>query len=338
LRIIIVGFGVVGHAFARILNEKKADLLTTFGFHPTVVAITDIDGAIINPSGIHYEKVSQSKQAYGSISHHPDFQPGINSLEVINNVDAEVVVEATPTNIPDGEPGLSHIMAALKKKFHVITTNKGPLALALPALLELAEYNEVLLRFSGTVGGGTPILDIGRKCLTGDQIHRIDGILNGTTNYVLTRMAESEMEMPQALAEAQNKGFAETNPSYDVEGIDSACKLAIMSNWLMNRRVTIKDVEYCGISKISVNEIRIAKQRGNVIKLVATVNDEKLVVKPQTIPLNHTLNVAGTLNAVVFKTEYAGEVTIIGKGAGGRETGGAVLRDLIDIRKEFNVF
>lgn len=338
MRIIIVGFGVVGHAFAKILNEKKADLLTTFGFHPTVVAITDIDGAIINPSGIHYEKISQSKQVYGSISHHPDFQPGINSLEVVNNVDAEVVVEATPTNIIDGEPGLSHIMAALKKKIHVITTNKGPLALALPALLELAEYNEVLLRFSGTVGGGTPILDIGRKCLVGDQIRRIDGILNGTTNYVLTRMAESEMEMPQALIEAQNKGFAETNPSYDVEGIDSACKLAIMSNWLMNRRVTIKDVEYCGILKISLDEIRIAKQRGNVIKLVATVNDEKIVVKPKTIPLNHPLNVAGTLNAVVFETEYAGEVTIIGKGAGGRETGGAVLRDLIDIRKEFNVF
>lgn len=301
MRIIIVGFGVVGHAFAKILNEKKADLLTTFGFHPTIVAITDIDGAIINPSGIHYEKVSQSKQVYGSISHHPDFQPGIKSLEVINNVDAEVVVEATPTNIIDGEPGLSHIMAALKKNIHVITTNKGPLALALPALLELAEYNEVLLRFSGTVGGGTPILDIGRKCLVGDQIRRIDGILNGTTNYVLTRMAESEMEMSQALAEAQNKGFAETNPSYDVEGIDSACKLAIMSNWLMNRRVTIKDVEYCGILKISLDEIRIAKQRGNVIKLVATVNDEKIVVKPQTIPLTHPLNVAGTLNAVVFK-------------------------------------
>jgi homoserine dehydrogenase len=337
LRIVIVGFGVVGQAFAKIINEKKSDLLKTYGFQPTVVAITDIEGAVVNPSGIQYEEVLRSKQSCGSISRHPDFKLGVKSMEVINNVDTEVVVEATPTNISDGEPGLSHIMAALKRKIHVVTTNKGPLALALPALLELAEYNKVLLRFSGTVGGGTPILDLGRKCLIGDRILSIDGVLNGTTNYVLTRMSESEMEMKQALAEAQIKGYAETNPSYDIEGIDSACKLAIMGNWLMNRRVTIRDVDFSGISKITLAEVRMAKQRGCVIKLIATIDNETLMVKPQTISSNHPLNVKGTLNSVLFKTEYAGEVTIIGKGAGGRETGGAVLRDLIDIRKEFNV-
>jgi homoserine dehydrogenase len=338
LRIVIIGFGVVGQAFARIINEKKGDLLKTYGFQPTVVAIADVEGAIVNPLGIQYEEVLRSKQMCGSISRHPSFNSGVKSMEVIENVDAEVIVEATPTNISDGEPGLSHIMAALKRKIHVITTNKWPLALALPALLELAEYNKVLLRFSGTVGGGTPILDLGRKCLKGDRLLSIDGILNGTTNYVLTRMNESEIEMKQALAEAQIKGYAETNPSYDIEGIDSACKLAIIGNWLMNRRVTIRDVDFCGITKITLDEVRTAKQKGCIIKLIASINDETLIVKPQTIPFNHPLNVKGTLNAVVFKTEYAGEVTIIGKGAGGRETGGAILRDLIDIRKEFNGF
>lgn len=162
------------------------------------------------------------------------------------------------------------------------------------------------------------------------------GILNGTTNYILTRMDESEVSMDAALKEAQQKGYAETDPSYDLKGIDSACKLVIMTNWLMGRGVTIRDVDISGITEITLDHVKKAKAKECVIKLIASVDDEELMVKPQMILRNHPLCVGGALNAVAFKAEYAGEITIIGKGAGGVETGGAILRDLIDIRRGIN--
>jgi homoserine dehydrogenase len=145
MRIIIIGFGTVGQAVAKILTEKEAVLLNTYGFRPSIVAVVEV------------------KKSSGSVSLHPQYgQTKISGIDVISNVESDIIVEATPTKIEDGEPGLSHIEAALKKKKHVITVNKGPLAVALPALMELASYNNVFLRFSGSVGGGTPILDLGK--------------------------------------------------------------------------------------------------------------------------------------------------------------------------------
>jgi len=338
MRIIIVGFGVVGEAFIKILHEKENELRKVFGFKPIIVAAVDIEGAVIYQPGLNWEELHRSKQICGSIALYPGFKPRMSSIEVIENVDADVVIEATPTKVVDGEPGLSNIMTALKRKRHVITTNKGPLALALPALMELASYNGVLIRFSGAVGGGTPILDLGKKCLMGDQLKSIKGILNGTTNYILTRMDEGEVSMFAALKEAQQKGYAEADPSYDLKGIDSACKLVIMANWLMNKGVTLKDVNISGILEVTSDQVKEAKNKGSTIKLIASIADGELTVKPQPIPQKDPLCVGGVLNAVTFEAEYAGEVTVVGKGAGGVETGGAILRDLIDIRREIATF
>jgi len=212
-----------------------------------------------------------------------------------------------------------------------VATNKGPLALALPALMELAEYKNVALRFSGTVGAGMPILDFGKKCLLGDKITSIRGVLNGTTNYILTRMTEAGVTMSQALEEAQKAGYAEEDPSYDMKGIDTACKLVIMANWLMGRDVTINDVDIEGIESVTPADILEAKAKNSVVKLIGTVED-KITVHPALVDNNHPLAVDGALNAVSFKAGFAGEITMVGKGAGGIETAGAVLRDLIDIR------
>ncbi|MFH0897571.1 MAG: homoserine dehydrogenase [Candidatus Bathyarchaeota archaeon] len=336
MRIIIIGLGAVGEAFAKILQKKEKEILKTFGFRPCIVAVADRSGAAVNSSGLSLDELFKSKKACGSIALHPNFKSKMSSIEVIERVDADVVVEVTPTNIVNGEPGLSHIMAALKRKRHVITTNKGPLALALPALMELAAYNRVFMRFSGTVGGGTPILDLGRKCLLGDKILSIRGILNGTTNYILTRMDEEGVRMNIALKEAQKKGYAEADPSYDLKGFDAACKVVIMANWLMGKDVTIRDVDLTGITEITLENVEEAKGKGCSVKLIASIEGKEFTVKPQLIPRSHPLCVWGTLNAVTFKTEYAGEVTIVGKGAGGMETGGAVLRDLIEIKREIS--
>jgi homoserine dehydrogenase len=202
----------------------------------------------------------------------------------------------------------------------------------MPVLTELAEYNNVYLRFSGTVGGGTPVLEFAKRCLAGDKILAIRGILNGTTNYILTEMAQNRLTFQEALANAQKLGYAEREPSMDVDGFDAACKVVILANWILNKKITLKNVDITGIREVSLDSLDEASKRGNTIKLIGSIDSEGPKVKPVEIAKSSPLCVSGVLNAVTFYTEYAGEETIIGKGAGGIGTASAVLRDLLDIR------
>ncbi len=334
MRIILVGYGIVGKGVTSILARRYAEKVKDYGFNPKIVAIADIDGAVINPRGLSPEKLEEIKQRGYPISADPDFGcPGMKALDVIRQVEAEVVVEVTPVNIKTAEPALSHITTAFKTGKHVVTTNKGPLALAMPALTELAEYNNVYLRFSGTVGGGTPMLEFAKRCLAGDRILGIKGILNGTTNYILTEMSQNRVSFQDALANAQKLGYAEKEPSMDIDGFDTACKTVILANWILNQKVTLRDVDRTGIRDVSLQDLDEASKRGNTIKLIGSIDDKnKPVVKPMEISKTSPLCVSGVLNAVTFQCEFAAEQTIIGRGAGGIETAGAVLRDLLDIR------
>jgi homoserine dehydrogenase len=333
MRIILIGCGVVGQSFARMLMSREAELVKNYGFHPRVVAIVDQGGAVINSKGLDLKKVLSSKAEKGCVAVDSEYgHPRMSPLDVIASVDAEAVVETTPTNIKDGEPGLSHIKAAFRAGKHVVTTNKGPLALAMPVLTELAEYNKVYLRFSGTVGAGTPILSLAKNCLLGDRIVSIRGILNGTTNYILTEMDEKRITFKQALENAQKLGYAEADPSMDIDGLDAACKLVIMANWIMNKKVTLKDVRVQGIRNVTVKALEEAAKKNCTIKLIGSIQDE-LKVEPTEISRHDPLSVGGVLNAVTFVSEFAGEETIIGRGAGGMETASAILRDLLDIKQ-----
>jgi homoserine dehydrogenase len=332
MRIILIGYGVVGQGLTSILQRRHDENVKDYGFNPKIVAVVDKNGAAINPRGLSLSKLEALKKK-GSVSEDAEFgHPKMSALDVIESVEAEVVVEATPTNVKNGEPALSHITKAFKTGKHVVTTNKGPLALAMPALTELADYNRVYLRFSGTVGGGTPMLEFAKKCLAGDKILAIRGILNGTTNYILTEMDQHHVTFQQALSSAQKLGYAETDPSMDVDGLDTACKVVIMANWIMNKKLTLKNVDIKGIRDVSLQELEEAAKRGNTIKLIGSINDDKPTVKPLEIAKNNPLCVSGVLNAVTFVSEFAGEETVVGRGAGGMETASAVLRDLLDIR------
>ena len=286
MRIILVGFGVVGKGVATILARRYAEKVKGYGFNPKVVAIADIDGAVINPRGFKPEKLEAIKQRGYPISADPDFgHPRISALDVIDSVEAEVVVEVTPVNIKDAEPALSHITKAFKTGKHVVTTNKGPLALAMPALTELADYNNVCLRFSGTVGGGTPMLEFASQCLAGDKILAIKGILNGTTNYILTEMSQNRVTFPEALANAQKLGYAEAEPSMDIDGFDTACKVVILANWILNKKITLADVDRTGIREVSLLALDEAEKRGNTIKLLGSIDGSGPTVKPEEISI-----------------------------------------------------
>jgi homoserine dehydrogenase len=188
-----------------------------------------------------------------------------------------------------------------------------------------------LLRFSGTVGGGTPILEFAKRCLKGDRIISFKGILNGTTNYILSKMEEG-LTFDSALNDAKQKGYAEAVPSLDIEGYDAAAKLVIMANLIMGMKVTIKDINRTGISSVQVSDVQRAQERGNAIKLLAICDKNKLDVRPTEVSKKDPICVDGTLNAVTFFSEHSGHQTIIGRGAGGMETGSAILRDLIEIK------
>ncbi len=226
------------------------------------------------------------------------------------------------------------MLAAMKQKKHVATSNKGPLALKFEKLQKTAEKNDVEFRFEASVGGAMPVLNLARNCLSGDEILAIRGILNGTTNYILTRMLKEESSFDMVLREAQELGIAEADPSYDIDGIDTASKLVIMANAIMGTDAAYKDVKVQGIRNITPEAVKLAKEGGYAIKLIGEVSNSHLEVSPRLVPLNHPLNVEGALNVATFDTDVAGEVTIVGKGAGSIETNSAILSDLIDIHQK----
>jgi homoserine dehydrogenase len=335
LRIILCGFGVVGQNFAKLLLSRSEDLYIKHGLKPRIIGVFDSKGSAASSAGLDLNRLLEVKKKYGDIRKYHNKEKDANGLDMIKGMDAEVLIETTPSNYKNAEPGMSHIVAAMKKGLHVITVNKGPLALAFPSLIELATYNQVELKFSGTVGGGTPILDYAKNSLRGERILSFQGILNGTTNYILTNMAGG-MTFKAALADAKMKGYVEADETLDIDGLDAAAKLVILANWIMDMKVTMKDINRTGIRGVSTSNIRKARSHKAAVKLIASCNRD-LEVAPKEIPLDDPLCVNGTLNAITFSSEHSGLQTIIGRGAGGMETASSILRDLLDIKQEMSI-
>jgi homoserine dehydrogenase len=337
LRLVLAGFGVVGQSFARLLMAQEKELATAYGLVPQVVGIMDSSGWLVDEHGIDLMKALKAKAETGGVAKAAGREAPKRPAEVIRDLEAEVLIEATPTNFKTGEPGFSHMKAAFESKKHVVTCNKGPLAIAYYALHELARHNGVQLRFSGAVGGGTPVLDFGKTCSMGDRLTGMRGILNGTCNYILTKMEGEGLAFDEALDGAKKAGYAEADPSLDIDGYDSAVKLVITANHLLLSKAGIKDVKVKGIRGISSKEVQRAKKDGMAVRLVASASREAgLTVGPTLIEREHPLCISGANNAVEFECEYSGPKVIIGKGAGGPETASSLLRDLLEIRGRIN--
>ncbi|HUV81901.1 MAG TPA: homoserine dehydrogenase [archaeon] len=330
MRLSIIGFGAVGQGVARALINKL-DKLKKSGIDLNVVAISDSHGSCVNPEGIDLEAALQRKVETGSVA-----TSKTSSIEVIKDVEHELMIDVTPTNIDDGEPGLTYILEAFNRGRHVVTSNKGPLALKYRVLCDEAKKNGVRFRFEASVGGAMPILNLAKDALAGNRIIGIEGILNGTCNYILSRMFEEGLAYKHVLGEAQELGIAETDPTYDVEGIDTACKLVILANSIFGMDVTYDDVEITGITKITAEALTLAGAEGMVIKLIGEVRDGDdviLRVAPRLVPKSHPLVVGGTLNVALLKTDMAGPISVTGRGAGSMETASAILSDVIAIYK-----
>ncbi len=337
MRLCVLGFGAVGQGLANVVLMKHEELIEKYGIDLEITAISDRSGAAINPNGLDLQQALDTKEKTGKIKDYPEYGvSGVDGVEVLDKAEYDCLVEATPTNIDDGQPTQTHILKAMNDKKDVVTSNKGPLALNFKTLIETARENNVKFRFEASVGGTMPVINLARESLAGNNIHSVQGILNGTTNYILSRMANEGTEYEPTLKEAQELGIAETNPYQDVEGLDAACKIVIIANSLMGWDVTLDDVSREGISGISSNAVKLALKDGYLIKLVAEANDGKLRVAPMLVKQGSPFAVNGTLNVITLKTDLSEDVTVVGVGAGSIETASAILSDIISIGKNNN--
>jgi homoserine dehydrogenase len=342
-RIILIGCGVVGQGFLEILVKKKALLGERFDFEPLLVGVADMRmGSILVQEGMDIPSFLDHLKKHGTVHDFPadGATVGLNSLDLIREADADVMVEVTFTDIKTGEPATSHIRAALDKGMCVATTNKGPVTLHFKELVELARKRNALFRYEGVVMSGTPIFDLLEYCLAINDIKEIRGILNGTTNFMLTKMEEENMSYADALALAQRLGYAEADPTADVEGFDALAKVVILSNVVLGGSIKPSDAkERVGISGITIEDIRKAKAEGMRYKLIGSTRLEngKIVasVKPVKLPLSDPLaGVSGAVNALTFVTDLSGPITIQGAGAGKLETGFAIMIDVLNMHRE----
>ena len=335
--IALTGCGTVGKALLELLHEKREMLKNRFHFEYNISLISARSkGILLNPAGLDLDGVLSALHEKNSLSEFP--QSSGSFSELLTESKANILVEATPTNLNTAEPALAHITTALNQNIHVVTVNKGPIALNFNALQALAEAHHVQLRYEGTVMSGTPLIELAQHGLAGAAINRIEGILNGTTNYMLTRM-ENGASYEEALKEAQDLGYAETDPSGDVDGWDAAVKVSILAKALFGVDLPVDQVDRTGISGISSEDIQAANKKGERIRLIAAIENHgdaiRGSVQPLSLPLTHPLSqVQGVMNAACLTTDTLGPVTLIGAGAGGRETAQALLADILNIAQK----
>jgi len=330
----LIGFGNVGQGLAEILSKKAPLLREKFDADMRIVAICDLyKGSIADPNGLDPQALLDHINDKGDLKEYPAPDKGWDALETIENSSANVLVELSYTDLETGEPALSHIIHALSSGMNVSTTNKGPAALHFPKLLELSKAYGGKIGVEGTVMSGTPTLAVGMNMLAAAGVTRIQGIFNGTSNYILGEM-ENGADYADALKDAQAKGYAEADPAGDVDGHDAAAKVVILANLVMGQSMTMNDVSRVGISGITPDQIRSAQAENQRWKLIGTLENVngriQGSVKPVRLDATHPLfGIGGATNAITYGTELLGEITLVGPGAGRIETGYAIICDIL---------
>ncbi len=316
IKIAVMGYGTIGSGVVEVLATNKDSIAKRAGDEievKYVLDLRDFPGDPIEDKVVH------------------DYQTIVNDPEV------SVVVET----MGGVEPAYTFVKAMLEAGKHVTTSNKALVADKGAELIALAKEKNVNFLFEASVGGGIPIIRPLNSCLTADEIEEITGILNGTTNYMMTKMSNEGLEFEDVLKDAQEKGYAEKDPSADIEGYDACRKIAILTSLVCGQQVDFNDIHTEGITKISATDIKYAKQMGRVIKLLAsskkTENGYSAMVAPFLLSPEHPLyNVNDVFNAIFVHGNVLGDAMFYGSGAGKLPTASAVVADIVDIAKHLN--
>ncbi len=316
INIALLGLGTVGQGIVNVLKENNHEISQKVGFP-------------INIKTVLVRNIEKAKAFDASLNLTTDFS------DIINDAEINIVVE-----VMGGEnPARQYMLQALQAKKHVITANKDVVALHGREMFEAATAHKVDFMFEASVGGGIPIIRPMKQCLTANKITEVMGIVNGTTNYMLTKMSNEGMDYNQVLKEAQEKGYAESDPTADVGGLDAARKLAILSSIAFNTKVSLNDVYVEGITKITPDDIKYAKELGYVVKLLAIAKDNvdngiEVRVHPAFISNKHPLSsVNDVFDAIYINGNAVGEAMFYGRGAGSLPTASAVVADVIDVAR-----
>ncbi len=336
VRLSIAGLGNVGRRLLELLQIKREPLRARYDLELRVVAAGDTSGGAAYIGGLDPAKIVVLKREQKGIAAYPQHgRVEMKPRDLVMTAEADIFVDLTLVNLKDGEPGLTATREALKRKMNVVTANKGPLVLAYSELAGLAKAGGVKLLHSATVTGGLPTLNIGTRDLGATVIEKFEGIVNGTTNYILSRMAEGQ-SFDAALKHAQEIGMAEADPSLDVDGWDAANKLVIIANAVLQRPTTLKDVAVEGIRRVTPADIQQAAEHRQVVKLIASAekigNDYRLSVRPTRLDLVHPLaGVGAGMMAVIYHTDINGTIFASIEERDPYPTAAAVLRDIVQV-------
>ncbi|MFC4248939.1 homoserine dehydrogenase [Natribaculum luteum] len=309
MRLAVLGAGAVGRSVAELAGEYGHE----------VVALADSRHATVDADGIDVSSALERKDAGDAL--------GSATPEELFETDYDVLVEATPTTLGDAEPGFSHVRRALEDDRHAVLANKGPVAERYEELRDLERESAGSIRFEATVGGAIPILSTIEDS-TPEAVTAVRGVLNGTANFILTRMAAEGLDYEHVLSEAQDLGVAEADPTFDVDGTDAALKFVILANVLADGGFSLEDADVTGIQNVPGSALELAAEDGRTIRLIGEATRDGVRVGPRLVPENGALAVTGTRNIVQIETRHAGSLHNSGRGAGGPETATAVLSDV----------
>jgi homoserine dehydrogenase len=264
----LIGLGNVGRSFLHILETKGERIAAQYGLAFRLTCVADSSGVAVQPSGFDPLTLRQHKESGGRVSALDGYRPGLTPAEALADAPVDLLLEASPVNLQDGGPGLAAVRAALSRGIAAVLANKAPLVLAFAELQSLAKTNHAPLGWSATVCGALPVINIGQRDLVAADVSYLAGIFNSTSNFILGEMAGGRA-YADALAEAQARGLAETDPSLDVEGWDTANKLVIIANSFLGVQATLADVQVQGITGLTAADLQAAQAEGSTIKLLA---------------------------------------------------------------------
>lgn len=333
VNLVLMGYGNVGKALVKLLEEKTDYLRASYGLCPLLQAIFKSKGALFPCAGLKIRDILDDPAA--DLSLHPRWKLNLSLESVLRELEPGVLVECTPSNLKTGEPGLTHIRLALESGWHIVTANKGPLAVDFSGLREKASRNRLALKFSGAAAAALPALDVGLYSLAGAEVLAIEGILNGTTNFILTEMGKGR-SYSEALQEARARGIAEPDCASDVEGWDTAVKLLLIANAVMGLELRLADISVEGIVDLPPELIQRAGREGKSLKLLGRIRREQsgttASVALSIIDHSHPLfGVDGTAKGITYFTDTMGAVTVTGGKSDPRGAAAAILKDIINI-------
>jgi homoserine dehydrogenase len=343
LRIWLVGFGVVGRWLAGALDAHAGQLAARYGRQVIVAGVGNArDGFVYHPGGLDLASILAAAAIGQPITGQPEGRVWPSAIEGLRATEADLLVEVTASPSADGEPGLTHMREALRRKIPVVTSNKWPVALHGAELAALARRQQVAFRAESTVMSGTPVLSTLTEGLAGTMPTAVRGILNATANYILSQMADGT-SYEQALAQAQRAGLAEPDPAADVEGHDTVAKVMILSALVFGRQLRREQVTCQGITDITGQQARQAASAGGRLRHVAALafsgpdgtGTVTARVQPEAVAASDPLaRIDGVTNALIVRASPVGEITITGPGAGPQLAGQGVLSDIIAVARQ----